>query len=86
MEAQELRDLRHRIRFDMRSMASCLGLRSCSTYQRYEDGTARVPAHIARAALALEEFERECDAARAAETEDLLRREFPGGIPSEASK
>lgn len=86
MTSEELRNLRHRIKFDMRSMALCLGFSSHSTYQRYEDGTARVPAHIARAALALEEFERECDAARAAETEDLLRREFPGGIPSEASK
>ena len=83
MTSEELRNIRHRIKFDMRSMASCLGLRSCSTYQRYEDGTARVPEKIARAALALEEFERECDAAREAETEDLLRREFPGGIPSE---
>ena len=83
MKSDELRNLRHRIRFDMRSMASCLGLRSCSTYQRYEDGTAKVPEKIACAALALEAFERECDAAREAETEDLLRREFPGGIPSE---
>ena len=82
MTSDELRNLRHRIKFDMRSMASSLGLRSCSTYQRYEDGTARVPAHIARAALALEEFERECDAAREAETEDLLRRQYPGGIPT----
>lgn len=85
MEAQELRDLRHRIRFDMRSTALCLGIPP-STYQRYEDGTARVPEKIAHAALALEEFERECDAAREAETEDLLRKEFPRGIPSEASK
>ena len=83
MTSEELRIIRHRIRFDMRSMASCLGLRSCSTYQRYEDGTARVPEKIARAALALEEFERECDAAREADGVALLDRQFPGGIPSE---
>ena len=83
MTSEELRNIRHRIKFDMRSMASCLGL-PCSTYQRYEDGTAKVPASVERAALALEAFERECDAKREAETEDLLRREFPGGIPSEA--
>ena len=85
MTSEELRNIRHRIKFDMRSMASCLGL-SCSTYQRYEDGTAKVPASVERAALALEAFEKECDAKREAETEDLLRKEFPRGIPSEASK
>ena len=83
MTSEELRNIRHRIKFDMRSMASSLGLRSCSTYQRYEDGTARVPEKIAHAALALEEFERECDAARAADGVALLDRQFPGGIPSE---
>ena len=83
MTSDELRNIRHRIKFDMRSMASCLGL-PCSTYQRYEDGTAQVPERIANAALALEAFEKECDAKREAETEDLLRREFPRGIPSEA--
>lgn len=85
MTSEELRNIRHRIKFDMRSTALCLGIPP-STYQRYEDGTARVPDRIERAALALEEFERECDAAREAETEDLLRRQYPGGIPSEASK
>ena len=85
MTREELRIIRHKIKFDMRSMALCLGL-PCSTYQRYEDGTANVPEKIARAVLALETFEKECDAKREAETEDLLRREFPGGIPSEASK
>ena len=83
MTSEELRNIRHRIKFDMRSMASCLGLRSCSTYQRYEDGTAKVPASVERAALALEEFEKECDAKREAEGVALLERQFPGGIPSE---
>ena len=83
MTSEELRNIRHRIKFDMRSMASSLGLRSCSTYQRYEDGTARVPEKIAHAALALEEFERECDAAREADGVALLDRQFPGGIQSE---
>ena len=83
MTSAELRNIRHRIKFDMRSMALCLGFSSHSTYQRYEDGTAKVPEKIACAALALEAFERECDAAREAETEDLLRKEFPRGIPSE---
>ena len=82
MEAQELRDLRHRIKFDMRSTALCLGIPP-STYQRYEDGTARVPDRIERAALALEEFEKECDAKREADGVALLDRQFPGGIPSE---
>ena len=86
MTREELRNIRHRIKFDMRSMALCLGFSSHSTYQRYEDGTAKVPASVERAALALEAFEKECDAKREAETEDLLRREFPRGIPSEASK
>lgn len=63
-------------------MALCLGL-PCSTYQRYEDGTAKVPDSVARAAVALEAFERDCDAARAQETNALLQGEFPRGIPSE---
>ena len=83
MTSEELRNIRHKIKFDMRSMASSLGLRSCSTYQRYEDGTAKVPEKIARAALALEAFEKECDAKREAEGVELLERQFPGGIPSE---
>ena len=85
MTNTELRKLRQGIKFDMRSTALCLGI-PVSTYQRYEDGSAKVPDSIASAALALEEFERECDAIREAETEDLLRREFPGGIPSEVSR
>ena len=83
MTSEELRNIRHRIKFDMRSMASCLGFSSHSTYQRYEDGTAKVPASVERAALALEEFEKECDAKREAEGVELLERQFPGGIPSE---
>jgi len=58
MTNNELRDLRLRIKFDMRSMALCCGV-ALSTYQRYEDGTAAVPPHIERAALELEAIDKQ---------------------------
>ena len=57
MTNNELRDLRLRIKFDMRSMALCCGI-ALSTYSRYEDGTAAVPARIERAALELEQIDK----------------------------
>lgn len=53
MNKQELRELRRGINFDMASFAACIGIPK-STLQRYEDGTAAVPARIERAALELE--------------------------------
>ena len=54
----ELKALRQRIKFDMRSLAACLEL-PLSTYQRYEDGSAKVPAAVGRAAIELERRDRE---------------------------
>ena len=54
----ELKALRRRIKFDMRSLASCLEL-PLSTYQRYEDGSAKVPAAVVRAATELERRDQE---------------------------
>lgn len=55
MTKEELRALRHEIKFDMRSMALCLGVPS-STFQRYEDGSAAVPERVKRAALELRQM------------------------------
>ena len=85
MTANDLKNVQQRIKFDAPSMAACLGI-PYQTYRNYLYGANAIPASVERAALALEEFERECDTAREAETEDLLQRQFPGGIPSEASK
>lgn len=60
MNNNELRELRLRIKFDMRSMALCCGV-ALSTFQRYEDGTAAVPSHIERAALELEQINKQFD-------------------------
>lgn len=54
MTHNRLKKLRNEIKFDMRSMALCLGI-PLSTYQRYEDGTAAIPVRIERAALELEQ-------------------------------
>lgn len=58
MDNKELRELRTRIKFDMRSMATCCGV-PLSTYARYEDGSAKVPAAVERAALELEQIDRQ---------------------------
>ena len=85
MNPSDLQAIQKRIRFNAPSMAACLGI-PYQTYRNYLYGANAIPASVERAALALEAFEKECDAKREAETEDLLRREYPGGIPSEASK
>lgn len=58
MDKKELRELRKRIKFDMRSMALCCGI-PLSTYARYEDGSAKVPVAIERAALELEQINKQ---------------------------
>jgi hypothetical protein len=82
MTAAELRDLQQRIKFDAPTMAACLGI-DYDQYRRYYYGRAVIPAGVARAALALEVFERECDAARAADGVAAIELQFPHGIPSE---
>jgi transcriptional regulator with XRE-family HTH domain len=57
MNAKQLKALRNRIKFDMRSLAACLSL-PLSTYQRYEDGSAAVPERVSQAARELEARDR----------------------------
>jgi hypothetical protein len=80
--AAELRDLQQRIKFDAPTMASCLGI-PYQTFRNYIYGANAIPAGVERAALALEVFERECDAARAADGVAAIELQFPHGIPSE---
>lgn len=81
MDNQELRDLRERIKFDMRSFASCLGIPH-TTLQRYEDSTAQIPPNIERAAMELEEIEKQFDVARLRVYDDYLAKQCPYGIIS----
>ena len=55
MTTEELCNLRHEIKFDIRSFAACLGI-PATTYQRYENRTAKVPERIERAALELRQI------------------------------
>lgn len=82
MSNQELRKIRQRIKFDMRSFAACLGIPH-TTLQRYEDGSAAIPANIERAAQELEQVEREFDVARLSAFDARLVREYPHGIRSD---
>lgn len=82
MTAAALQALQKRIRFDAPSMAACLGI-PYQTYRNYRYGANAIPAHVERAALELERFERECDAAREADGVAVIDRQFPHGIPSE---
>jgi transcriptional regulator with XRE-family HTH domain len=83
MTADNLKELRHNIKFDMRSMATCLGI-PLSTYQRYEDGTAAVPDRIERAALELEQINVAFMADLPARVDARIEREYPHGFMSEA--
>ncbi len=78
MTKEALRDLRHRIKFDMRSMAECLGIPH-TTLQRYEDGSAAVPDHVERAALELERINTEFMAGLPARVDARIPK---GGIMS----
>ena len=54
-KVDSVRKVRRDIKFDMYSMAACLGIPK-STYQRYEDGSAKTPPEIMRAALELRQI------------------------------
>lgn len=82
MTADELKQIRKRIRFDIRSTALCLGIPH-TTYQRYENGSAKVPDDIAQKMIELERFEKECDQKRELEFIEIINKQFPFGIPSE---
>ena len=78
MDKTELRNLRIRIKFGMSDMALCCGC-PLSTYARYEDGTAAVPAGIERAALELETINREFMEGLPGRVDARLAEE--GGLP-----
>lgn len=84
MTNTELLDIRKRIKFDMSSMSVCLGIPK-STYQRYENGSAKVPDNIARAAKELEQINVTFMADLPARVDERVRREFPHGIMSEVA-
>lgn len=71
MTAKQLKALRSRIKFDMRSLAACLSL-PLSTYQRYEDGSAAVPPAVSQAAQELEARDRQFMAGIASRVDSKL--------------
>jgi transcriptional regulator with XRE-family HTH domain len=81
---EELRALRHEIKFDMRSFATCLGI-PASTYQRYEDGTAAIPERIVRAAYELRQINVTFMQGLPARVDAKVAEEFPNGFMSEIS-
>ena len=82
MTAEDLKTLRHNIKFSMADIAACLGVPK-STYQRYEDGTAAIPPTVERAALELQKINEEFTATAPARIDARIVREFPLGIVSE---
>lgn len=74
MTKDDLRQIRGNIKFDMRSMAACLGI-PCSTYQRYEDGSAKIPDTVARHATELVHIEAELDRQRIGNYEAWLAQQ-----------
>ena len=85
MKAQDLKDLQQRIKFDAPSMASCLGV-PYHTYRNYLYGENAIPANIERAALDLENINKNFIAGAPARIDERIKREFPYGIMSEVSE
>lgn len=87
MTAKELKDLMHRIKFNIPSLAQSLGEKADSvpyeTVRNYIYGVNAIPEHIATAAIALEKRLKEQDLQRGADTERILNEQFPRGIMSE---
>lgn len=85
MTHTDLQQLQKRIKFDCRSMALCMGI-NYEQYRRYYYGHAVIPASVERAALELEQIQREFDIARDIEYCAFLDQQYPGGILSEVSE
>ncbi len=83
MEAKELREIQARIKFDAPSMALCLGL-DYEQYRRYLYGAAVIPENVKRAALELEQVQKQFDIQRDREYCHFLDTHYPNGIMSEA--
>lgn len=82
MTKEELRALRHEIKFDMGSVAACLGIAK-STYARYEDGSASIPERIVRAAYELRQINITFMQGLPARVDAKVNEEYPNGIRSE---
>jgi transcriptional regulator with XRE-family HTH domain len=79
-----LRELRHEIGFSMADVAACLGIPK-STLQRYEDGSAKPPAAVVRAALELKQINVTFMAELPARVDARATIEYPHGIMSEVT-
>lgn len=80
MDASKIRAFRKELGYSMGDFALCVGVPK-STYQRYEDGTAQVPPAVVRAALELQQVDREFFSTMG----DRIKANLPHGIcPNEA--
>jgi len=84
MKKQELKEIRLKIKFDMDSFATCIGIPK-STYARYEDGSATVPERVERAALELEQINKTFIEGLPGRVDARIAKDFPKGIPSNLS-
>jgi hypothetical protein len=80
----ELQQLQKRIKFDAPSMALCMGI-DYEKYRRFYYGHTVIPVNIERAALELEQIQKEFDIVRAKEHCQFLDTHYPRGIMSEVA-
>lgn len=79
MTPKKLKSVRRRMRYSMQELADCLGIPK-STYQRYEDGSAAIPAKIERDVLYYQELDRKFFAGLPARVDSELKKQYPMGI------
>lgn len=84
MSAATLRTIRQQIGFDMRSLATSLGLKY-RTYQDYEYGKRGIPKEVADAVRAFQRRDRQNMQKIIRRINADIDRQFPGGIPSEST-
>lgn len=81
----QIRQIRTRMGYSIGDMGIILGIAK-STFQSYEEGRRQSPPSLVTRMLAVEEADRQWFATRyspGGEYDQLLSREFPGGIHSE---
>lgn len=82
MTNTELRTIQETIKFDAPSMAACLVI-TTRCYYNYLYGVNKIPSQIERAALELEQINRQFIVDATARIDTIAARQFPGGIMSE---
>jgi len=79
----ELKQIQDRIKFDAPSMALCMGI-PYQTYRNYLYGASSIPPQIERAALELEQINKQFLSAAPARIDARIASDFPHGFMGEA--